>query len=194
MAYFVVATMMLVCLQGCTILDRAAGCTPPPGEAQLLADYQSQTVWNLLPASVTDAPVWVGPFTPDIHSGSVVRYCDETIDGYYFQYTALRVVYGATGYWSSAKLLDAYGRAATASGWSLIGTGDGDAGASCGLRIEEGGVPSCMENGILFCKPINGVTTDFVVSSYSRPDMPDLKSAFDLRIFSRRDLSSCASS
>jgi hypothetical protein len=85
--------------------------------------------------------------------------------------------------WSAAKLLGVYGPAATQSGWSLIN--EIDPGAGCGLRIEEAGVESCMGSGILFCKVIDGVTTDFAVSSKS----PN----FDVRIFARRDLSSCAS-
>jgi hypothetical protein len=183
MAYFVVAAMMLLSLQACTFLDR---CTPPSGEEQLLVDYESQTVWGLLPASVVEAP--------KLDSGSVVRYCKEIgVDPLRPSHeTTIRVTYGPTGYWSGTKLLDVYGPVATASGWRLIAKSDGDGGGSCGLRIEEAGVPSCIgDNGILFCKVIDDVTTDFAVSSLSRSDYPNNSASFDLRMFSRRDLSSC---
>jgi hypothetical protein len=184
MAYFVVAAMMMLSLQACTLLDR---CTPPSGEEQLLVDYEGQTVWGLLPAPVVGAP--------KLDTGSVVRYCQEVgVDTLHPSHqTTVRVTYGPPGYWSDASLLDVYGPVATASGWSLIRKSDAD-GSGCGLRIEEGGVPSCIGTGILFCKVIDGVTTDFVVSSLSRSDYPQNRASFDLRIFSRRDLSSCANS
>jgi hypothetical protein len=180
-AYFAIAAIMLLPgLQGCT-LERGPLppplCTPPPGEAPLLADYQSQTVLNVLPAAMTteSGPGW-----------SVRRYCDQIgTDSYqYGKDTAVRLWTPAPSGWSAAKLLGVYGPAATESGWGLIS--EVDRGVSCGLSIEESSEPSCVGTGILFCKVIDGVTTDFMVST-------DISLTFNVRIFARRDAPSCAS-
>jgi hypothetical protein len=181
-AYFAVAAMMLLLgLQGCTVVRGPLPpppCTPPPGEAQLLADYQSQMVLNVLPASMT---------TESGQGWSARRYCDQIgTDSYqYSKDTAVRLRTTAPSGWSAAKLLSVYGPAATESGWSLISKVD--RGASCGLSIAESAAPSCVGTGILFCKVIDGVTTDFMVSS-------DVSLTFNVRIFARRDSSGCANS
>jgi hypothetical protein len=189
MAYFVVAAMMLLSLQACTFLNP---CSPPFGEEQLLSDYRSQTVWGALPASVAQALAWNPTEGP---GRSVVRYCDNVaIDSLHYSHeTAIRVAYLPTGYWPVATLLDAFNPAATTSGWSGVGTGQAD-GISCGLKTEEGGVPECSGTGILFCKVIDGVTTDFAVTSDSRSDIPKRTAGFYPRMFDRRDQSSCANS
>jgi hypothetical protein len=180
--------MMLLGLQGCTRIDGPFGtpsCTPPPGEEQLLADYRSQTVLGLLPAvTVTD----------DLNAPFVRRYCDSvgTDTLQYANETSIRVMDAFTGYFTAEKLLSIYAPAATPSGWRLLSQADGW--NSRGLTIVEGGVRMGVETGLLFCKTIDGTTTDFVVDSNSRPDYPDRLAEFDLRIFSRRDAPSCASS
>jgi hypothetical protein len=177
--------MMLLSLQGCT---RLAGlgtpsCTPPSGEQQLLADYRLQTLLGVLPpVAATDM----------VNAPIVIRYCDQvgTDTLQYATETSVRVMDFFTGYFSAAKLLSIYGPVATASGWRLLSQADGW--NSSGLTIVEGGVRMGVETGLLFCKTIDGTTTDFVVDSNSRPDLPDAGGEFDLRIFSRRDAPSCA--
>jgi hypothetical protein len=141
-----------------------------------LADYQSQTVLGVLSASVT---------TQTPQDSWVVHYCDSvgTDTPQSSEDTAVLFHTTNTAGLSAAKLLAVYGPAATESGWSLIS--ESDPGPNCGLVIVEGGERSCMANGLLFCKVIDGVTTDFMVSS-------DTSYTSDLRIFARRDLSGCA--
>jgi hypothetical protein len=178
---------MLLGLQGCT---RFAGlgspsCTPPSGEEQLLADYRLQTVLGVLPAVTA---------TDRLTAPHVIRNCDdEGVDTLeYANETSIRVMDFFTGYFSAAKLLSIYGPVATASGWRLLSRADGW--NSRGLTIVEGGVRVGVETGVLFCKTIDGTTTEFVVDSNSRADLPNVGGDFGLRIFSRRDATSCASS
>jgi hypothetical protein len=176
-AYFAVAAMMvLLGLQACTVVRApppSPPCTPPPGEAQLLADYQSQALLGVLPAVAASPWGW-----------SVVHYCD--VDGvdvrWYSTDSAVWVQVATMSGWSDAQLLGLYGPVATQSGWSL--DSKTEIGADCGVLIEEGGVPSCFGPGILFCKVIDGVTSDFVVGS-------SIPRNFNVRIFARRDASNC---
>jgi hypothetical protein len=179
--------MMVLGLQGCIRVPGPTpfpGCTPPPGEEQPLADYRSQTVLGVLPASVTETP----------HATIYTRYCEivGVDERQYSTDTSITMMYLIPGYWSVRKLLNVYSPVATKSDWRLISQADGVGGS--GLTIMEGGVPSDAGTGLLFCKTIDGLTTDFVVDSLSRSDYPDRTSDFDLRIFARRDLPSCDSS
>jgi hypothetical protein len=186
-AYVAAAAMTLLCLQGCIRVPGPTpfpGCTPPPGEEKLLADYRDQTVFGVLPAAVTETP----------HGAFETRYCQVVgvDERQYSTSTAITVRYLIPGYWSVQTLLSVYAAVASKSGWRLISTAD--AWASPGLKTTGGLDPSHVGTGLLFCKAIDEVTTLFAVDSNSRPDNPDAYEDFDLTIFARRDAPSCASS
>jgi hypothetical protein len=102
------------------------------------------------------------------------------------------VEFASSGYWPAQRLLDLYGPVATASGWTFVEMADNNPAGPCALTVTHAGTPYCDGTGLIFCKTIDSVPSMFEVTSNSRPDIPNSRAQFVVRIEDRRGASSCS--